>query len=454
MFTEGNSWQHSWFVPQDVYGLINAHGGEQKFALKLDSLFTVSSQLNGSNVSNDISGLVGQYAHGNEPSHHMAYLYNYTGSPQRTRELAKHIMDEFYHDAPDGLIGNEDCGQMSAWYVMSALGLYQIAPGIEASYELGYPLFDRADIALPNGRKWIMSVDTSTSYTPKADGVDLGRYQTEPLSVDHSELLGGGGLAFNRERVAYKRSDIPTILDGVYIKEHGDTTCSRPGAPIIEAASSVFTDSLLVKVIGHGTCTVTENGATRSVDPCVPFYLHANADVYVEWSSTYAPVTAHFTITNGNLTLKLDSKYANQYAAGGDQALVDGLRGGTDFRTGEWQGYQGQDVLATMDLGEVKKLKRAGLSVLQDQGSWIWYPSEVTFAWSTNGRTWSSTTVENTVDRKADGGQMQELWSEAIGKKARYIKVMAKNAGPCPDWHIGKGGASWIFADEILIETE
>ncbi len=102
----------------------------------------------------------------------------------------------------------------------------------------------------------------------------------------------------------------------------------------------------------------------------------------------------------------------------------------------------------------VQKLQRVGLSVLQDAGSWIWFPAEVTFAWSTNGRNWSSETVNNAVDRKADGGLTQELWTETLGKKARYIKVIAKNAGPCPVWHPGKGGTTWIFADEILIEAE
>jgi hypothetical protein len=185
-----------------------------------------------------------------------------------------------------------------------------------------------------------------------------------------------------------------------------------------------------------------------------PFSVSSTSTVQVDWSVDHTPVIAHFTRIDGSRSLKLESSYSNQYNAGGDNALIDGLRGGLDFRTGEWQGFHDTDLTATIDLGRVKELKRAGLSVLQDQHAWIWYPSEVTFAWSINGRQWSSTTVKNTVDRKADGSMQQELWSPLIGKKARLVKVIARNAGPCPDWHLGKGGVTWIFADEILTETE
>jgi hypothetical protein len=165
-------------------------------------------------------------------------------------------------------------------------------------------------------------------------------------------------------------------------------------------------------------------------------------------------VSAHFTKTDGSRSITLESSYANQYSAGGDRALVDGLRGGEDFRTGEWQGYEGQDVVAMIDLGKVVKLKRVGLSALQDQKSWIWLPKEVTFSTSANKRQWSSRTISNDVDRKTEGGMLLEFWTEILNSKVRYIAIDAKSAGPCPDWHPGKGGPTWIFVDEVLIETE
>jgi hypothetical protein len=174
----------------------------------------------------------------------------------------------------------------------------------------------------------------------------------------------------------------------------------------------------------------------------------------VDWSASYSPVTARYTRTDGSRTITLGSTYANEYAGGGQRALVDGLRGGPDFRIGEWQGYRDQDVLVTIDLGRVEQLKRVGLGMLQDENSWIWYPEYVDVAWSMNGRQWSSSVLVPGVDRKAQGSLAMDLWSGAIGKKARYIKVMAKNGGPCPDWHKGKGGTTWLFLDEVLIEVE
>lgn len=446
-YTEANAWQYSLFPPFPYSAEYVTDLDRSKLKAHLGKLFSAQSTTSGREQA-DITGLIGQYAHGNEPSHHMAYLYNYTDDAQRTRELVKRIMDEFYHDRPDGLIGNEDCGQMSAWYVMSAIGLYQLAPGVDTHYELGYPLFIKTRIALPGARTWSMEVDTSATV------LDLGPNHKRPLSITHHELLAGGGMAFNRDRVAFVKDPGSFVLDGAYIREHPQAGCERPGAPIIEAASSVFTDSIQVRIIGKGTCTVNENGSERSCEPCIPFYLRNTADVTVAWSEDFSPVRAHFTRIDGGRTLELGSTYANQYSAGGDQALIDGIRGGTDFRTGEWQGFREHDLLATVDLGRVKKLKRAGLSVLQDENAWIWYPASITIAWSTNGRMWSSSEVINTVDRHASGGQKQELWSELIGKKARYVKIIAKNAGPCPDWHKGQGGATWIFADEILVEAE
>ena len=149
-YTEGNAFQWSFFAPHDMDNFISTIGGKKELETRLDTLFTTSSQVDGEEASGDITGLIGQYAHGNEPSHHMAYLYNWTDSPWKGQERLDQIMQNFYTNAPDGIIGNEDCGQMSAWYVMSALGFYQIAPGIPV-YTLGRPMIDKALIHVKGG---------------------------------------------------------------------------------------------------------------------------------------------------------------------------------------------------------------------------------------------------------------------------------------------------------------
>lgn len=189
-YTEGNAWQWLWYVPHDIDDLVALHGGREGFLRKLDSLFSVSSEVKGEHASNDISGLIGQYAHGNEPSHHVAYLYSHVGRPERTRELVDSIVAGLYFAAPAGLPGNEDCGQMSAWYLMSALGLYQVCPG-EPEYTLGYPLFDAATVRLPGGRELTVRRERTRGGRVTLNG--------DPLpgpTVSHRQLMAGGTLAF------------------------------------------------------------------------------------------------------------------------------------------------------------------------------------------------------------------------------------------------------------------
>jgi putative alpha-1,2-mannosidase len=151
-YVEGNAWQYTFLVPQDVSGLMNRMGGKNVFAARLDELFTTNAKLTGKETS-DITGLIGQYAHGNEPSHHMAYLFNFTDDAEKTQFFVNRILDEQYTDKPDGLAGNDDCGQMSAWYVMSSLGIYNIAPG-QQQFQIGLPQFGKAVINLENGKKF------------------------------------------------------------------------------------------------------------------------------------------------------------------------------------------------------------------------------------------------------------------------------------------------------------
>lgn len=192
-YTEGNAWQHSFFVPQDVQGFISLFGSKEKFAEKLTQLFTESSEITGDNISADISGLIGQYAHGNEPSHHIAYLFNKAGKPSQTQYWVNHILKTQYSTAPDGLSGNEDCGQMSAWFVFSSIGLYPMNPA-STQYEITSPLFSQSVLNLPNGKRFTIraqGLSPENIYIQKAtlNGQPLGR-----SFLTHSEILNGGEL--------------------------------------------------------------------------------------------------------------------------------------------------------------------------------------------------------------------------------------------------------------------
>lgn len=194
-YVEGNAWQWTWFVPHDVEGLVELFGGKEPFANKLDSLFATSSEVLGEEQSVDITGLIGQYAHGNEPSHHIAYLFNWVDKPWRTQEIVSQILDEFYADQPDGLCGNEDCGQMSAWYIMSSFGFYPVSPG-DTRYSIGRPSFKKTVVTLSGGKKFIILTDQFSKENIYVQEVYLNDMKlTEPF-IDHASIEEGGTLRF------------------------------------------------------------------------------------------------------------------------------------------------------------------------------------------------------------------------------------------------------------------
>lgn len=194
-YTEGNAFQHSWFVPHAIDELIALHGGKAGFIQKLDELFTASSKITGDFVSADISGLIGQYAHGNEPSHHIAYLYNYADAPEKTQSQVRNIMKTQYNDTPYGLCGNEDCGQMSAWYVFSAMGMYPVNPA-SGRYDFGSPILDEVTIPLDNGKTFTIIAHNNSAENKYIERIQLNGKAYQQHFIEHQDIVNGGRLEF------------------------------------------------------------------------------------------------------------------------------------------------------------------------------------------------------------------------------------------------------------------
>jgi len=194
-YTEGNAWQHSWFVPHNVEDLINLHGNTQIFTERLEQLFTESSEITGDNISKDISGLIGQYAHGNEPSHHIAYLFNYANKPWRTQYWVRQILKTQYNTTSNGLSGNEDCGQMSAWYVLSSIGLYTMNPASE-NYEIGSPIFDKTTISISDEKSFIIEAEHVSNKNIYIQSATLNGKVFNQTFISHKQILNGGTLNF------------------------------------------------------------------------------------------------------------------------------------------------------------------------------------------------------------------------------------------------------------------
>lgn len=193
-YVEGNAWQYTWLVPHDPQGLIKLFGGKKQFVEKLDSLFIVSSELN-EGASIDITGMIGQYAHGNEPSHHILYLYPYVGEKAKAAKLLHQVYDSFYKATPDGLIGNEDCGQMSAWYIFSAMGFYPVNP-VDGTFIFGSPLLDCVTMNLNNGKKFEIIAHNNSQRNIYIKSIKLNGKPYDKFYITYEDIMNGGVLEF------------------------------------------------------------------------------------------------------------------------------------------------------------------------------------------------------------------------------------------------------------------
>jgi hypothetical protein len=443
-FTEGNSWHYSFFVPQDINGMIEAYGGPAKFEAKLDEMFNSESKTTGREQV-DVTGLIGQYAHGNEPSHHMAYLYNYVGKPEKTKQKVHYILNEFYKNTPDGLIGNEDCGQMSAWYVLSAMGIYAVTPGME-KWESNEPLFDSITIKDENGKNL----------------VDYQR-QVENGKTTNRIFLLGEKL---KEQFIQKRSATRSQFDySQNTTEYTNYSKIIP-VPLIQAESKAFKDKMQIELKSQNSkddiyfmINDKDDHLAKKmfVKYTKPFEITQTSTIEATVKTKEGQsntISATFFKKPNNYAITIKSVYNPQYHAGGPEGLLDGVLGTENWRKGDWQGYQSQDFEAVVDLQVVKDITEISARFLQDQRSWILMPTKVEYYISDDNVNFIYFgSVNNTLDPKIEENSILNFTAnQTKSNKARYVKVVAKNFGKLPEWHQGFGGDAFIFVDEITIK--
>jgi hypothetical protein len=441
-------------VPQDVTGLISLIGGDAKFTAKLDELFTTNPTLTG-RFQSDITGLIGQYAHGNEPSHHMAYLYTYAGTPWKTQEKVHTIVSTLYSSSPDGLCGNEDCGQMSAWYVFSALGFYPVCPG-DNTYVIGTPLFDTATIATSGGSRFTVIARNVSEKNFYIQSASLNGKDYRSTFITHADIMNGGSLV---------------LVMGPAPSTWGTTPSSRPRTsidipfvqvPFLASGERVFRDST-VAALGSIDTSALIYYTTDTTDPLKARQQYSHPIVFsasglltavcVKNGVSSKPVTAIFTMIPAGRRIALRTEYHHSYTGGGPEGLIDGITGTENFATGAWQGYQGNDLDAVVDLGRVQKVSSIGASFFQNTGSWIFFPSQIVYAVSTDGITY--TTVyegHNTLDEHHNFTGARSFDVRVTDVEARYVKVYARNVGICPSWHSAAGSKAFLFVDEITVK--
>lgn len=460
-YTEANAWQYTFFVPHAVSDFISYSFGNAEFERKLDQLFSVPSKTSGREQA-DITGLIGQYAHGNEPSHHIAYLYNYLNKPHKTQKLVDQIQNDFYKNAPDGLIGNEDCGQMSAWHVLSALGFYSVCPG-NAEFVIGTPWFDNVKVKTATGKIFAVKATRETEKSIYVNRMLLNDAVYTKWSIGYSDIIKGGNFEFklSNSPPEQKNYDLPKseTLDPANVD------LFMMPAPSINALSTTFKDSTMVEITRspfETTIYYTVGGDFEKPEKKIyktPFTIYTTSTINAwEEDANFKTISKTSTATfykmlHPTWKINLTSKYKHEYHAGGDEGIIDGLLGDENWRKGRWQGYEGKDFECIIDLAKTENLSTFSGRFLQDTRAWILMPQYVEFEVSEDGKKFTIVgKVENTV--KPDDYTAQVKNFELTIKKplaARYVKVKAKHFGKLPEWHQGYpfNGSAYVFVDEI-----
>ena len=373
------------------------------------------------------------------------------------------ILNEFYKNAPDGLIGNEDCGQMSAWYVLSSMGFYQVCPG-HPEYALGAPLFDKIKINLENGK--VFEIESpKTSLGKESDfvtSVMLNSKLSYSSAITHGQITNGGKLVFS---FIPQKDSLKQFGKGKFMRPHTKIASNLIiPVPVIQSQSKSFKINQEISIKGaylaNANVVYTTDGSEPTRKSALyfkPFLIDTSciikAKVYVGKDSSKTTAASFYKAPN-NWKITLNCKYNKQYTAGGDDGIIDGIYGETNWRKGEWQGYQSQDFECIIDLGAPRLINSISSNYLQDTRSWIIFPTEIEYFISTDGKKFTSVTKMLNPVAASDYESQLKKFEFHLQKalKARYIKVFAKNFGKLPQWHQGLGGDAFIFIDEIEIK--
>lgn len=472
-FTEANAWQYSLFAPHAIGILTNLHGGKRSLERHLDNMFTASSSTSGRNQA-DITGLIGQYAHGNEPSHHMAYLYNHVDQPDKTQFFVDSILFSLYSNEPDGLSGNEDCGQMSSWFVLSAMGIYPIAPG-SPYYEIGRPIMARAKVNLENGNSFEILVKDQSRSNKYIQKIELNGKEIKRTYISHNEIITGGKLV-----LTMGRNPLVSLRQFASSPSISNIPMEFTPIPHLEIENRVFTDEQSIYIrtpisqnltfnekLEHGFSPETKAfsieykiGESEWREFKKAFIISESCTISMRTRNNFtkgysAVVSSDLVRKNDDLKLKLTTPFTLPYASGGDNALIDGIQGNKEFRTGDWQGFYGFDVKAEIQFKEPKKNFNIEVGMLEDLKSWIFYPTEWKIEVSNDGVNFTEYKTQK-INRSTNNYRPSNIYKVsmdvAVSKNVKAIRLSVKNAGKCPDWHLGIGNPSWIFLDEITIK--
>jgi len=335
--------------------------------------------------------------------------------------------------------------------VFSAMGFYPVTPASN-QYIIGSPLFKKVTINLENGKTFVVETRNNSDKNVYIQSAKLNGMTYNRSHFTHQDIVKGGKLVF-------EMGNKPNKAWGTECPRAEITDHKIVPVPFVAQGDRVFTEENEVALgcadsdvkIYYTPCGSSQfelyEAPFTITDDCT-IAMYAQKDSLGESQTT----TASFVKLPPNRTIAITGKYANQYSAGGDHALIDGIRGGENFRTGAWQGYYAQDVEVVVDISEPQTVSYIALGCLQDQGSWIFMPQQVEFFVSTDGHAFQPVgSVKNTTSEEVEGAVVKDFEVKIRPTAARYVKVAVKNFGKCPVWHVGAGNDTWFFLDEVVI---
>jgi hypothetical protein len=469
-FTEGNAWQYAFAVQHDIQGLIYMLGGNTAFEDKLDAFFQAPSQTTGRDQV-DITGLIGQYAHGNEPSHHIAYLYNYVGKPHKTQRLIRQIQDNFYKNAPDGLIGNEDCGQMSAWYVLSSMGFYMVNPCGDY-FDIGTQNSGSVNLNIPSSqiRSRVLIDSSECKENQLMMGVLADRSFRFNIDSTRSAVTGELYAYKNMNQISWNYTWKQNLLTSPLkisffcqdsIENNKKNISTYISIPYISKGKKLFTDKQYIELACADTLaeiyytTDGSNPILSGTKYTQPILIDQNKTLKFEARhiGEHSKVaTATFKKIDITKSIALKNAPSPQYSGGATDALIDGEYGSENWQLGGWQGFEGVDIEAIIDLKKETAFKRIVLRCMEDHNAWIFTPTAVQIFTSNDGVHFELfSEQEPDFAPNTEGSRVRPVGIKKKGT-ARYIKVIAKPLNPIPAWHKGAGGKGWIFLDEVDID--
>ncbi|MGF1925211.1 MAG: glycoside hydrolase domain-containing protein, partial [Bacteroidia bacterium] len=376
--------------------------------------------------------------------------------PEKTQYYVNKILNEQYHDQPAGLSGNEDCGQMSAWLVMSAMGIYPVSPG-NNSYNIGTPWFKKMTIKLENGKYINISAPEKDPSKYYIKGMNLNGITYSKLFINFKDLENGANLNFDlstapdMEYLGRLQKPFMRISENLIVPN-----------PIIEGPQETFKSDAEINIstaLANTDIYYTLDGSIpnrNSIKYVKPFKIDKDAEVkviaYKEGFKTSYVSTANYKKINNNYTIKVLSEINKSFTGGGNEALIDGVRGGLNWRVGNrWQGFWGRDFESVLDLGKLQLVGTVSIGVLQDTQAWIVFPptTEIYVA-GIDGDFKLIQTLKAPAAANDYTVQVKDLTAK-VGSECRFIKIIAKNYGTLPSWHEGVGGKAHSFFDEIIV---